>query len=76
MRPNTPSCERLETAITVIARHANYPGKADVVADCAREIDARWERGRLTVPQRFRLYAILQEGASSRQSGPAMAEIG
>jgi hypothetical protein len=41
MKPNAPSYERLEQTITLIARHAHYPGKDEIVADFLREIDGR-----------------------------------
>ena len=73
MPPKSPSFERLEQTVTIIARHLEYPGKAEVVADCLQEIDSRWERGQLTLQQRFRLYAILVAGAVSRRRDLAMA---
>ena len=73
MQPNTPSFERLEQTITFIARHPDYPGKTEVIADCLQDIDDRWERGHLTLQQRFRLHAILLAGTGSLQRDLAMA---
>jgi hypothetical protein len=67
MKPNAPSFERLELAVTIIARHADYPGKLEAVADCLEEIEGRWERGQLTLEQRFQLTAILLRGTTSRR---------
>jgi hypothetical protein len=65
MMPNTPLFERLEQAVTMIARHADFPGKQQVVADCLNEIEDRWDRSELTLAQRFSLYAILMSAAAS-----------
>jgi hypothetical protein len=65
MLSNTPSFERLHESVTIIARHADYPGKQEAVAECLDDIEARWRRGQLTLEQRFRLYAVLLAGTSS-----------
>jgi hypothetical protein len=39
------SFERLERTVTLIARHADYPGKHEVVAESMGDIDDRWRRG-------------------------------
>jgi hypothetical protein len=57
--------ERLEQAVTLIAHHADHPGKPAVVADCLNDIEGCWERGQLTLEQRFRLYALLLRGTAS-----------
>jgi hypothetical protein len=62
MKPNAPSFERLEQAVNLIARHADYSGKQAVVAGCLDDIEDRWEQGQLTLEQRFRLSAILIRG--------------
>ena len=67
MKPNTPSFERLEQAVTIIARHADYPGKHEAVAECLDDIEDRWRRGHLTLEQRFQLSAILFRGTTSRR---------
>jgi hypothetical protein len=67
MKPNTPSFDRLEQTVTVIAQHADYSGKQEVVADCLDDIEDRWGRGLLTLEQRFRLCAILIKGTVSRR---------
>jgi hypothetical protein len=73
MKSNTPSFERLEATVALIARHADYPGKHEVVAGCLEEIEGRWERGELTLPQRFRLYAILLVGTASPRPNRPLA---
>jgi hypothetical protein len=64
MRSTAPSFERLEKSATIIAHHAEYLGKHDVVAECFDDIEDRWQREELTLEQRFRLFAILVRGAS------------
>jgi hypothetical protein len=66
MKPNAPTFERLKQAVTMIARHADYPGKLGAVAECMDEIEDYWRRGRLTLEQRFRLIALLVRGRSHR----------
>ena len=66
MKPHAPSFERLEQAVTIIARHADYPGKQETVAECLDDVEDRWRRGHLTLVQRFRLTAILIRGTASR----------
>jgi hypothetical protein len=66
MKPNAPSFERLEQAVTIIAQHADYPGKREAVAECMDDIEDRWSQGLLTLGQRFRLSAILIRGTASR----------
>jgi hypothetical protein len=65
--PNAPLFERLAHAVTVITRHADYPGKQQVVADCLNEIEDRWERRELTLQQRFSLYAIFMSATASQR---------
>ena len=43
----------------MIARHPDYPGKRDVVEECAEDIVERSHRGRLTPFQRDELLAML-----------------
>jgi hypothetical protein len=64
MKPNAASFERLEQAVTIIAHHAEYPGKSEAVAGCVDDIENRWRRGQLTLEQRFRLIALLVRGRS------------
>ena len=59
MKSNAPSFERLEQTATMIAQHADYLGKEQVVAECLDEIDDRWRQRELTLKQRFQLYAVL-----------------
>jgi hypothetical protein len=74
MKPHAPSFERLEQATTIIARHADYPGKQEAVAECVGDIEDRWSKGLLTLDQRFRLCATLIRGtASRRERTPATA---
>lgn len=60
-----PSFERLERSVTNIVRHPDYPGKQENLAECLEDIEDRWQRGQLTLEQRFRLYAILLRGNSA-----------
>ena len=46
---------------SMIARHPDYPGKRDVVEECAEDIVDRSRRGRLTPFQRDELLAILSD---------------
>ena len=64
MKSSAPSFERLEQTVTIIARHADYPGKEQVVAECLDDIEDRWRQGQLSLEQRFRLYTILLQGTS------------
>jgi hypothetical protein len=73
MQPASTSFERLERTVTLIAHHARYPGKLEAIADCLQDIDDRWERGQLTLQQRFRLYAILLAGVGLRRHDRAIA---
>ena len=46
----------------MIAQHPDFPGKRDVVEECAEDIVERSHRGRLTAFQRDELLAILAAG--------------
>ena len=46
----------------MIAGHPDFPGKRDVVEECAEDIVDRSHRGRLTTFQRDELLAILSAG--------------
>jgi hypothetical protein len=65
MKPNAPSFERLEQVVTIIAQHADYPGKREAVAECLDDIEDRWVRGLLTLEQRFGLCATLLSSTSA-----------
>jgi hypothetical protein len=67
MRSDAPSFERLEKSVTIIARHADYPGKNDVVAECLNDVERRWRRGELTSEQRLRLVVILERSSSTHR---------
>jgi hypothetical protein len=67
MKPNAPSFERLEQVVTIIAQHADYPGKQESVAECLEDIEDRWSRGLLSLEQRFVLCAILIRQTASRR---------
>jgi hypothetical protein len=67
MKPNAPSFERLEQVVTIIAQHADFPGKRESVAECLEDIEDRWCRGLLTLEQRFGLCATLLRGKASRR---------
>jgi hypothetical protein len=73
MNPTAQSFDRLERAITIIARHANYRGKQEAIAQCLADIEGRWDRGVLDIPQRFRLMSILLQGKLPR---PARSSAG
>jgi hypothetical protein len=62
MPSTAPSFEHLEHAVTMIARHADYPGKERVVRDCLDDIEDHWRQGQLNLQQRFRLYSTLLQG--------------
>jgi hypothetical protein len=67
MKPLSPSFERLEQTITIIAQHADYRGKQEVVAECLDDIEDLWNHGLLTLEQRFRLCAALIKGTASKR---------
>jgi len=50
---------RLERTTNLIARHPDFPGKAEAVLRCREDIEARFHQGILTVEERTRLLAIL-----------------
>ena len=75
MKSNAPSFERLEQTATMIARHAEYPGKAQVVAECLDDIEDRWEQGQLSLEQRFQLYAVLLRETSKASLGSRPSEL-
>jgi hypothetical protein len=72
MKSIPPSHGRLEQAATLVARRADSPGGRRAVAEYLDDVDGRWLRGRLTLEQRFRLYAILLRGAPAPRA-PASA---
>jgi len=43
----------------MIARHPDFPGKRDMVEECAEDIVERSRQGRLTPSQRDELLALL-----------------
>jgi hypothetical protein len=51
--------QRLEGAVSVVARHVEYPGKQGLVKTCMDEVEGRCLSGRLTYRQRDRLIALL-----------------
>jgi hypothetical protein len=51
--------ERLEAAAAVVARHATFSTKNEVVRSCVRDVEQRFESGVLSYGQRVRLIAIL-----------------
>ena len=75
MMPNAPSFERLEHAVTIIAKHADYPGKPEAVSECLDDIEDRWDHGLLTLEQRFGLLALLLRGDRTRR-GRQLATAG
>jgi hypothetical protein len=72
MKSNAVSFERLEQTATMIAQHAEYPGKTQVVAECLDDIEDRWTQGQLSLEQRFQLYAVLLRGTSKRSVAAAV----
>ena len=72
MKSNALSFERLEQTATMIAQHAEYPGKAKVVAECLDDIEDRWRQGQLSLEQRFQLYAVLLRETSKRAFATAV----
>jgi hypothetical protein len=50
---------RLSTVVGLIARHPQYPGKAQVLQECLRDIESRYNRGRLTEAEKTNLVSIL-----------------
>jgi hypothetical protein len=54
-----PSFERLQQSVTMIARHMDFPGKQEILAECLEDIEDRWQQGWLTLEQRFQLHSIL-----------------
>jgi hypothetical protein len=74
MNSDQPSFERLEWAVTIIALHADYPGKQEAIAACLDDIEDRWLRGQLTLEQRLRLLCLLVRCATvPRRRDPRMA---
>jgi L-rhamnose isomerase len=59
------SFRRLEWAVGVIARHPDYPGKAETLQRCREDIERRLRLGMLTDAQRIRLHSIL-DGEDAR----------
>jgi hypothetical protein len=51
--------ERLVASAERIARHANYPGKAQAVGQCIDDIDDLAQAERITAEQRETLRAVL-----------------
>lgn len=50
---------RLEQAMSLIARHPFYPGKQQVIDECLEELGERVRQGTLTVEQHGQLVGIL-----------------
>jgi hypothetical protein len=50
---------RLSTVVGLIARHPQYPGKAQVLQECMRDIESRHSRGRLTAAEKSHLISVL-----------------
>ena len=67
MNPNPRSFERFEQAVAIIAQHADFAGKQEVVAECIDDIEACWSQGLLTLEERFRLCATLVRGTASQR---------
>lgn len=55
----TQHFQRLEQAVSLIARHPYYPGKQDAVDECLEDIEERCRLGILTEDQKSRLVSIL-----------------
>ena len=63
MNSSAPSFERLEQTVTMIAGHADYPGK-DGRCRVLRRNRGPLEAGSISLEQRLRLYAILMRESS------------
>jgi hypothetical protein len=50
---------RLEKAVRLVAQHAEYSGKAQLVQGCRNEIEKRFEQGQFDDRSRRRLLGIL-----------------
>ena len=61
---------RAKQTATMIARHPDYPGKEQVVAECLDEIEPRWRQGELSLEQRFQLNAVLMRKPQSEPWRP------
>ncbi len=59
--------ERLVETAELISRHADYPGKQRVVAQCREEVEELALAGRITADQGQTLITILQ-GASHQSA--------
>jgi hypothetical protein len=55
----TPLYQRLERAVTMIARHPFYPGKQEALDDCVSDLEERSRDGSLTPDQTSKLIALL-----------------
>jgi hypothetical protein len=51
----------LERTTNLIAHHSTFPGKDEAVKRCREDIEQRYRLGMLTVEQRDRLLAILDD---------------
>jgi hypothetical protein len=59
--------ERLAESVELIARHCDYPGKREVVEQCAEEIGELLQAGKITDSQEEYLQEILRGGRCRRQ---------
>ncbi len=59
--------ERLVESVELIARHSDYPGKRDVVAQCAEELEELLLSGKITDTEEELLQEILRGGRCHRQ---------
>jgi hypothetical protein len=60
--------ERLQETVGLIARHADYPGKRQMVERCQEEVEDLTNSGRITSSQGEALQEILM-GVSSPPAG-------
>jgi hypothetical protein len=67
----TSHLEDLLEAVELIARHPDYPGKADVIRRCTRDIEDRHRAGTLTTVEKAKLLRVLRgEGAMGWRRDP------
>jgi hypothetical protein len=50
---------QLRRAVEIVARHADYPGKQDLIRESLADLDALHHQGRVTAGERLRLRAVL-----------------
>jgi hypothetical protein len=64
-----PLYQRLERAVTLIARHPFYPGKQEALDDCVLDLEERSREGSLTPDQKSKLIALLYSEPPMEHAG-------